>query len=156
VNQEKTMNQLYVRVTEVDSRRLQALIDAAAARGGRDGRRVEELERHLLDAEITPASRIGPDVVTMNSEVLVTDLDSGERFGFRVVFPRAADSDAGNISVLAPLGMAVLGRKVGEEFTSSVPAGTRRLRVDEIVYQPERVGKDLTPASEGLAEEAAS
>ncbi len=150
------MQQPYVRVTEVDSRRLQVLIDAAVARGGRDGRSVEALERHLLDAEITPASHIGPDVVTLNSEVLVTDLDSGERFGFRVVFPRAADSDAGNISVLAPLGMAVLGRRKGEEFTSSVPAGTRRVRVDEIVYQPEREGKDLTAASVGLSEETAS
>jgi regulator of nucleoside diphosphate kinase len=92
----------------------------------------------------------------MNSEVLVTDLDSGERFGFRVVFPRAANSDAGNISVLAPLGMAVLGRKMGEEITSRVPAGTRRLRVDELVYQPEREGKDLTPTFVSLPEESAS
>jgi regulator of nucleoside diphosphate kinase len=155
MNQEKTMRQQYVRVTEVDSKRLQALIDAALQRSGRDGRNVEELERHLLEAEITPASHIGPDVVTMNSEVLVTDLDSGEKFGFRVVFPRAANSDAGNISVLAPLGMAVLGRKMGEEITSMVPSGTRRLRVDELVYQPEREGKDLTPAS-SLPEESAS
>jgi regulator of nucleoside diphosphate kinase len=140
------MRHQYVRVTEVDSKRLQALVDAALQHGGRDGRNVEELERRLLEAEITPPSHIGADVVTMNSEVLVTDLDSGERFGFRVVFPRAANSDAGNISVLAPLGMAVLGRKMGEEITSRVPSGTRRLRVDQLVYQPEREGKDLTPA----------
>ena len=150
------MNGFHVRVTEVDSRRLQALIDAALARGGRDGRNVEELERRLLEAEITPATHIGPDVVTMNSEVLVTDLDTGERLGFRVVFPRAAASEARSISVLAPLGMAVLGRKRGEQFTSRVPAGMRRLRVDEIVYQPEREGKDLAPSFASLSEEGAS
>lgn len=150
------MQQQYVRVTEVDSRRLQALIDAALHRSGHDARSVEELERHLLEAEITPASRIGADVVTMNSEVLVTDLDTRETFGFRVVFPRAANASAGNISVLAPLGMAVLGRKVGEELTWKVPAGTRRLRVDALVYQPERDGKDLTLAPADRPEERAS
>jgi regulator of nucleoside diphosphate kinase len=80
----------------------------------------------------------------MNSEVRVTDLDTGETFGFRVVFPRAANAGAGNISVLAPLGMAVLGRNVGEELTWKVPAGSRRLRLDDVVYQPERDGRDLS------------
>ncbi len=135
--------QSVVRVTEVDSRRLQALIDAALRRDGREPGSVDELERHLLDAEVTPAERIGPDVVTMNSEVRVTDLATGETFEFRVVFPRVADAAARNISVLAPIGMAVLGRRVGEEITWQVPAGTRRLRVDALVYQPERDGKDL-------------
>lgn len=150
------MQQHYVRVTEVDSRRLQALIDAALQRSGHDVRSVEELERHLLEAEITPAARIGADVVTMNSEVLVTDLDTGETFGFRVVFPRAANVSAGNISVLAPLGMAVLGRRVGEELAWKVPAGTRRLRVDALVSQPERDGKDLTLAPADRPEARAS
>jgi regulator of nucleoside diphosphate kinase len=138
------MQQQYVRVTEVDSRRLQTLIDGALLRDKRDTSSVEELERHLLEAEVLPAALIGPDVVTMNSEVLVTDLDTGETFPFRVVFPRAANAAAGNISVLAPLGMAVLGRRIGEEITWNVPAGTRRLRVDDVLYQPERDGRDLS------------
>ncbi|HET9316949.1 MAG TPA: GreA/GreB family elongation factor [Vicinamibacteria bacterium] len=137
------MPQRDVRVTEVDSRRLQALIDAALPRQGRDAGSVEALERHLLEAEITPPSDIGADVVTMNSEVLVTDLDTGEALAFRLVFPRASNVAAGNISVLAPLGMAVLGRKVGEDLAWRMPAGTRRLRVDALVSQPERDGKDL-------------
>ena len=137
------MQQQYVRVTEVDSRRLQTLIDGALLRDRRDTSSVEELERHLVEAEVLPAALIGADVVTMNSEVLVTDLDTDETFGFRVVFPRAANAAAGNISVLAPLGMAVLGRRVGEEITWSVPAGARRLRVEDVLYQPERDGRDL-------------
>jgi regulator of nucleoside diphosphate kinase len=138
------MQEQYVCVTEVDSRRLQTLIDGALLRDRRDMSSVEELERHLLKAEVLPAALIGPDVVTMNSEALVTDRDTGETFSFRVVFPRAANAAAGNISVLALLGMAVLGRRVGEEITWSVPAGTRRLRVEEVLYQPERDGKDLS------------
>jgi len=133
-----------LRVTEVDSRRLQTLIDGALLRHSRDASSVEELERHLLEAEILPPAHIGPDVVTMNSEVLVTDLDSGETLSFRVVFPRAANAGVGNISVLAPLGMAVLGRRVGEEIAWEVPAGTRRLRLDDVLYQPERDGRDLS------------
>ena len=138
------MQQQYVRVTEVDSRRLQNLIDAALLRETGDTSSVEELERHLDEAEILPPAHIGPEVVTMNSEVRVTDLDTGETFGFRVVFPRAANAGAGSISVLAPLGMAVLGRSVGEEITWKVPGGSRRLRLDDVVYQPERAGRDLS------------
>jgi regulator of nucleoside diphosphate kinase len=144
------MQEQYVRVTEVDSRRLQTLIDGALLRDRRDTSSVEELERHLVEAEVLPAALIGPDVVTMNSEVLVTDLDTDETLSFRVVFPRAANAGAGSISVLAPLGMAVLGRRAGEEITWSVPAGTRRLRVEEILYQPERDGRDLAEASTSL------
>lgn len=144
------MQEQYVRVTEVDSRRLQTLIDGAVQRGGRDTSSVEDLERHLLEAEVLPAALIGPDVVTMNSEVAVTDLDTDETFAFRVVFPRAANAGAGSISVLAPLGMAVLGRRVGEEITWSVPAGTRRFRVEAVLCQPERDGRDLGEASTSL------
>ncbi len=138
------MQQAYVRITEVDSRKLQALVEGGLLSDRRDTSSVEQLERHLLEAEVVPASRIGREVVTMNSEVVVTDLDTGETFSFRVVFPRTADAAAGNISVLAPLGMAVLGRGPGEEVTWRVPAGTRRLRVDAVLYQPEREGKDLS------------
>jgi regulator of nucleoside diphosphate kinase len=144
------MRQQDVRVTEVDSRRLQALIDGALLRDTRDTGSVEELERPLLVAEVLPAAQIGPDVVTMSSEVVVTDLDTDETFSLRVVFPRAANAGAGSISVLAPLGMAVLGRRTGEEITWSVPAGIRRLRVEEILYQPERDGRDLSEASTDL------
>lgn len=137
------MQQQTVRVTEFDSRRLQALIEGSLLRDVRDTGSVELLERHLFEAEVLPATRIEADVVTMNSEVLVTDLDTAEVFTFRVVFPRAANAAAGSISVLAPLGMAVLGRKVGDEITWQVPSGVRRLRVDDVLYQPERDGKDI-------------
>ncbi len=145
-----------VRVTEVDSRRLQALVEGALLRDRRDSRSVEALEQHLVEADVVPPSRIGADVVTMNSEVQVTDLDTGETFSFRVVFPRMANSAEGSISVLAPLGMAVLGRGPGDEVEWSVPAGTRRLRVDAVLYQPERAGKDLAPERGQHPEERAS
>lgn len=137
------MQQQTIQVTDVDSRRLEMLIEGSRPKDIRDEGSVELLERHLDDAEVTPAHGIGPDVVTMNSEVRVRDLDTHETIVFRVVFPRAANAAAGRISVLAPLGMAVLGRKVGEHVTWQTPGGLRRLRVDRVLYQPEREGKDV-------------
>lgn len=137
------MQQQTIRVTDFDSRHLEGLIAGSLPRNPRDARSIEMLEQHLGDAEVLPARRIGPDVVTMNSEVRVRDLDANETTTFRVVFPRAADAAAGRISVLAPLGMAVLGRMVGDSVTWDTPGGLRRLRVDRVLYQPEREGKDV-------------
>jgi regulator of nucleoside diphosphate kinase len=137
------MQQQAVRVTDVDSRRLEMLIEGSRIAAPRDADSIEQLERHLDDAEITPAHGIGPDVVTMNSEVKVRDLDTYETIVFRIVFPRAADAGAGKISVLAPLGMAVLGRRKGDQVAWETPGGLRRLQVDRVLYQPEREGKDV-------------
>ncbi|MEO8358735.1 MAG: GreA/GreB family elongation factor [Vicinamibacteria bacterium] len=138
------MQKQNVRVTEVDSRKLQALIDGALRWDNGDASNLERLEDHLHTADVIPPSQIGHDVVTMGSDVLLTDLDSDEKFRFQVVFPLAANTAARKFSVLAPLGMAVLGRKVGEEFTWEVPSGVRRLRVDDLLDQPERDGRDLS------------
>ena len=137
------MQQQTIQVTDIDSRRLVGIIDGSRPRDSRDAESVDRLERHLDDADVLPARHIGPDVVTMNSEVRVRDLDTHEAIVFRVVFPRAADSTAGRISVLAPLGMAVLGRRVGEAVAWETPGGVRRLRLDRVLYQPEREGKDV-------------
>jgi regulator of nucleoside diphosphate kinase len=137
------MQQQTVRVTDFDSRRLRTVIEGSRATDRRDAESVNLLERQLADAEITPAERIDPDVVTINSEVRVSDLDSPKTITFRVVFPSEAGTAPGEVSVLAPLGMAVLGRKVGDEVTWQTPGGVRRLKVDHVIYQPEREGSDL-------------
>ena len=137
------MQQQTLRVTDFDSRRLRNVIAGARATGLRDADSVNLLERQLADAEITPAERIEPDIVTINSVVRVSDLDTLKAMNFRVVFPRKGSTNSGDVSVLAPLGMAVLGRKVGDEVTWQTPGGLRRLRVDDVSYQPEREGIDL-------------
>ena len=141
---EEEVQERNVLVTDVDSRRLQTLIEAVRQREVRDAGRLALLEQHLDEAEVTPAAEIGPDVVTMNSEVRVTDLVTGESLQFRLVYPRVAATAAGTVSVLAPLGLAVLGRRVGEWITWEAPGGTRRIRVDDVLYQPEREGADVT------------
>jgi regulator of nucleoside diphosphate kinase len=137
------MPQRPIQITDVDSRRLQSLIEGSRATGHRDADTVERLECHLGEAEVVPADRIGPDLVTMNSRIEVTDLDRGETFAFVIVFPRHANAAEARVSVLAPLGMASLGRRLGEEFSWACPGGERRLKVSQVVYQPEREGKDV-------------
>ena len=136
------MQRQYVRLTDVDSRQLQSLIEGSKLRDVRDAGRAEMLEQHLDEADVLPATHIGPDVVTMNSEVLVTDTGSGEAFSFDIVFPRSADVSEGRISVLEPLGMAVLGRSVGDRITWDVPGGMRTLLIEDVIYQPERSVRD--------------
>ncbi len=111
---EETVQQQTVRVTDVDSRRLDILTQGSPG----DPRDVGSVE-------------------------LLEDLDIHETIVFRVVFPKTADAASGGISVLAPLGMAVLGRRVGDHVSWQTPGGLRRLRVDRVLYQPEREGKDI-------------
>ncbi|HVR71925.1 MAG TPA: nucleoside diphosphate kinase regulator [Vicinamibacteria bacterium] len=136
------MKQPAIQVTDLDARRLGSVVEGSRATDHRDAACAERLESHLEDAEVVPASVVGPDVVTMNSRVEVADLDSGDTVTFTLVFPRHANVAEGRVSVLAPLGMAVLGRRPGDEFTWDFPAGERRLVVRRVLDQPEQ-GEDV-------------
>jgi regulator of nucleoside diphosphate kinase len=72
--------------------------------------------------------------------VSLIDLDSAEEMVLTLVFPRDADLNQDKISVLAPIGTAVLGYHVGDTIEWEVPDGTRRLEVRKIIYQPEASG----------------
>lgn len=93
----------------------------------------EEIARAIeVEPELVP-----PDVVTLNSTVRVTDLEDGSTREYTVVLPGEANYDTGRISVLAPLGTALLGYSVGDEIEWEVPRGSRTLRIDAVIYQPE-------------------
>ena len=127
-------------VTETDMRKLQALIDAFRLNGKRDQNHLDELEEELSRAHILRPDRVPTNVVTMNSRVRVTDLDTGKKLVYQVVFPRDADVSKNKISVLAPIGTALLGYEAGSEIEWVVPGGTRRFRIDAVEYQPEAHG----------------
>jgi regulator of nucleoside diphosphate kinase len=76
----------------------------------------------------------------MNSTVRLIDLETGEPETYTLVYPENAEPAAGKISILAPVGTAMLGYAVGDVFEWEVPAGMRRLKVDAILYQPEAAG----------------
>jgi regulator of nucleoside diphosphate kinase len=121
-------------VTDTDLERLQPVLDQ------HDSPLAESLDAELRRATIVPQREVPPDVVTMNSELVYEDVESGAKRVVRLVFPKDADAAAGRISVLAPIGAALLGLHVGQEIEWRVPAGVRRIRVAELRYQPEAAG----------------
>ena len=76
----------------------------------------------------------------MNSSVRLKDLDTKKELTYTLVFPSDADAGQNRISVLAPIGTALIGYRVGDIITWEVPAGRRRLKVEKIIYQPEAAG----------------
>ena len=123
-------------ITQADMKRLQSLIESM--KSSRED--LKALRSELEHAYVVPPSEIPQDVVTMNSKAKIRDLESGETMTYTLVFPSQANVDDGKISVLAPIGTAMLGHRVGEEFEWHVPAGMVRLRVEEVLYQPEAAG----------------
>jgi regulator of nucleoside diphosphate kinase len=128
-------------VTPPDKKRLTALLEARRWHGRDDGRTLEVLEEELDRAVVVDAEQLPADVVTLDSRVQLSDLDSGEKLLFAVVLPSRANADEGRISVLAPLGMAVLGYRSGDVIEWDVPGGRRRLRVTHVLYQPEAAAR---------------
>lgn len=95
-----------------------------------------------LDAELNRGRRVAPqdapgDAITMNSQAQLIDLDTGEELTYTLVFPHAADIRLHKISILAPVGMAMFGYRIGDVFEWEVPAGLRRFKVKAVLYQPE-------------------
>lgn len=123
-------------ITEADMRRLRPLIERT--KNSRDDLRA--LQAELLQARVVAPTDVPADVVTMNSKARLRDLDTGEEFTYTLVFPDQANIEQGKISVIAPIGTAMLGHRVGDDFEWEVPAGFVRLRVQEVLYQPEAAG----------------
>lgn len=101
---------------------------------------LDALRSELERAKVVPSREIPADVVTMNSTISLTDVDTGETEEFTLVFPQDADAEIGRISVIAPLGTAMLGYRVGNVFEWQVPQGRTRWRVEKVLYQPEAAG----------------
>ncbi|WP_026840118.1 nucleoside diphosphate kinase regulator [Citrifermentans bremense] len=132
--------QRHVVVTDFDMERLEALIDKARSTQTRDSKNLQELAEELVRAEVVDPAGIPPDVITMNSKVCLQDLDSKEELVYTLVFPNEADLASGKISILAPVGTAMIGFRTGDSITWPVPGGMKNLKVKKILYQPEAAG----------------
>ena len=128
-------------ITTSDYHRLSGLIERSRERNGdADREYLDQLEEELAQAEVVNPEDIPQDVITMRSKVRLKDLKSGQTVMYSLVFPSEANSNEGDISVLAPVGTALLGNRSGDVVESRVPSGLRRLKVKEILYQPEAAG----------------
>jgi len=127
-------------ITDTDKKRLKELIKEARAYGSEHEIYLEKLEGELNRGKVVKAKEIPKGVITMNSKVRLKDLDTQEEVIYWLVFPGDADPDQNKISILAPIGTALIGYQVGDVIEWKVPAGLRKLKVLEVLYQPEAAG----------------
>ncbi len=133
-------NSKRIYITDNDLNRLEELLEVANTINCRDNKHLQELARELEKAETVEATAIPADVVTMNSVVVLRDMETGEEKQFTLVFPRQANINQNKVSILAPVGTAMLGCSIGHVIAWNAPAGLRKMRVKKILYQPEAAG----------------
>lgn len=126
-------NKIYV--TEKDYMRLKNLLDTI------QNEEFEDLEIELDRASVLSDAEVPHDLITMNSTVRYLNLQDNKESTITLVYPKDANSSEGKISVLAPLGSALIGLRVGQEINWMFPDGkTKTLRILEVTYQPEANG----------------
>lgn len=134
------MSEKTIHITELDRQRLLDLIMDAQSGEYRGSVYLDKLRGELDRAQIVLPQDVPADVITMNSKVALLDLDTQEEEIYTLVYPENANTAEGKVSILAPIGTAMLGYRVGDVFEWEVPAGRRRLKVEKILYQPEAAG----------------
>ncbi|MCC6147688.1 MAG: nucleoside diphosphate kinase regulator [Anaerolineaceae bacterium] len=127
-------------ITQFDEERLRELIRDAQLSEYRNSNYIKALNAELDRAESVTSREVPPDVVTMNSKILLVDMETGEEEIFTLVFPQDADILTDKVSVLAPIGTVVLGYRVGDIIEWQVPEGRNKWLLKEILYQPESSG----------------
>jgi regulator of nucleoside diphosphate kinase len=134
------MKEREIYVTALDVERLRKLLEGVRLWSSRDREHLEALEGELDRAHVVAPQEIPGDIVTMNSAVLVRDLDTDVEMALTLVFPSDTGLELGKISILAPVGTALLGYRVGDTIEWKVPGRVRRLRIERMLYQPEAAG----------------
>lgn len=129
-----------IQVTSFDMDRLFSMIEQLRKNGFPETGNLARLEDELARSEEVASEQVGADVVTMNSRVLLRDEANGHEMHCTLVFPADADASANRISVVAPLGTAILGYRVGDVIDWAMPGGVRQYRILKIDYQPEAAG----------------
>lgn len=119
-------------VTDADFWPLSALVRARTADFMRDREHIDQLAQELARSAPVPATEVPADVITMHSRVRVRDLGTGAARSYTLVFPYQADLRCGRLSVLAPLGTALLGYREGDEIEWAMPGGLRQLRIESV------------------------
>jgi len=127
-------------ITDNDMKRLKELIMVAREFSKEDEKYLKDLEGELERGKVVKSQNIPNNVITMNSKIRLRNIATQEEMIYQLVFPDNADVNQGRISILAPIGTALLGYKVGDIVKWKVPAGLTKLEVEDILYQPEAAG----------------
>jgi regulator of nucleoside diphosphate kinase len=130
-----------ITITKTDYERLKKLTGTPSK--GNTPDHLIRLHNELERAKKVEPKKIEPDVVTMDTEIEFVDLDTNAVRRFKLVYPEFADIRKGYVSVLAPIGMALLGYRKGDIVEWEVPSGKKKFAIKDIIYQPEANGDIL-------------
>lgn len=134
------VNTKQIYVTDFDKQRLMNLIKRGLHKDPDNYEYLQKLLHELELANVVGQKDIPHNVITMNSEFLFEDVKTGEKFTYQLVYPESADINKGKISVLSPVGKILLGYKTGDTVECTVPAGLKKFKILQIIYQPEAAG----------------
>ncbi|MGI6492277.1 MAG: nucleoside diphosphate kinase regulator [Peptococcaceae bacterium] len=127
-------------ITTVDKERLIKLINEEKEFSPGKKEYLRKLERELERAQVVVSDDIPHNVITMNSQVSLKDMETGETMTYTLVYPSEANLLENKISIMAPVGTAILGFCEGDIISWEVPDGVVKLQVEKILYQPEAAG----------------
>jgi regulator of nucleoside diphosphate kinase len=136
-----TRDQRPIVLTRPDHERLRLLVETVRTRRRWEEIHLLALAEELESAEIVEPDSVPPDVVTMRSRVRVLDMVSGHESTYTISYPVEANLDAGKLSVLAPIGTALLGYREGDVVEWPVPGGVRVLKIEKLEHQPEATAR---------------
>lgn len=127
-------------LTKFDLVRLQDLLVVAKAYDVVGDKHLDELQKALQQSKILPQEEMPSDIVTMNTKVVLTALTTIQEFAYTLVYPSEASIEQNKVSILSPMGTSMIGCKVGDIVEWQDPAGLRRMKIINILYQPEAAG----------------
>lgn len=134
------MKEKRIYITNLNMTRLREMIKTAREFHTEDEMYLKELEKELNRGKVVDSKKIAKNIITMNTKVHVKDLSANKKETYSLVFPVDAAPDQNKISILTPIGTALLGCKTGDIIEWDVPGGIRKLKIEKIVYQPEAAG----------------
>ena len=125
-------------INELDHKRLMRLIEDALNGVTEQSNSLRSLQVELTRANVVNAEELPRDVVTMRSRVLIMLED--EEKEITLVYPNEANRSTGKISILSPIGTAIIGYRAGDVIDGFTPNGQKRIRIKKVLYQPEASG----------------
>lgn len=121
-----------LRITANDRQRLRELVSSVIQSQPRLRETLQPLQTELERAEVLERWNIPATTVVMGSRVEIEDVESGEVDAYTLVYPEQADIATGRLSILAPIGTAIIGFSAGDTFTWKTPGGPRQLRLRKV------------------------
>jgi regulator of nucleoside diphosphate kinase len=128
-----------ITISSTDLERIESVLDSSSSKRLPA---LDQLREELDRAKIVEPENMPPGIITMNSSARCVDEKSNKEYHFTLVYPSGANVDQNRVSILSPMGSAMLGLAEGQSIEWELPGGRKlKLRVLAVTYQPEAEGK---------------